>query len=81
MQLTIKVAIRVDVVAHLPEKLLVPAPAAALLVDPAGTVAEAGQVGMVDPAGMVAKVGQVGMGKVAGIAELWEEKLSCACYP
>src|SRR5213080_377457 len=62
LQLTIKVVVRVDVAAHFPGRLLVPAPASALLAamawaDLAGRVGKAGRV---DPAGTVARAGLAG---------------------
>ena len=77
LQLTIKVVVRVDVAAHFPGRLLVPAPASALLA----AMAWADLAGRVGKAGLAGRVGPIyTAGMVLGIVDSRAAKLSCACH-
>ena len=87
LQVTVTVVVRVVVVAHFPGRLLVPAPAAALLAGVFGRVELAARAlaAQVVPAGTVARADQVGMAgqahTVVDIADSQADTPSCACYP
>jgi len=84
LQVTVTGVVRVVVVAHFPGRLLVPAPAAALLAGVFGRVELAARA-LADPAGTVAGADQVGMAgqadTVVDIADSRAETPSGACYP
>ena len=93
LQVTVTGVVRVVVVAHFPGRLLVPAPAAALLAGVFGRVelaaralaAQVVPVDKADPAGTVARADQVGMAgqahTVVDIADSRAETPSGACSP